>query len=209
MEEQRHPGKPDAKYHWSTRQIDPLPFEMEKKEDVPIETHEDAPPPAVEEEVFATGIPLICLVAGLMFAVFLISIDRTIISTVRKHPLMVTIAATNRSRKAIPYITSEFKSTPDIGWYGSAYLLTACAFQPVFGRVFTLFSIKKSYLVAMFLFEFGSLLCGVARNSMTLIVGRAIAGFGSAGILTGSFVVVSTAVPLQVRPIFMAVVGLM
>ncbi|KAK0633043.1 major facilitator superfamily domain-containing protein [Immersiella caudata] len=111
--------------------------------------------------------------------------------------------------KAIPYITGEFNSTPDIGWYGSAYLLTACAFQPVFGRVFMLFSIKKSYLLAMFFFEFGSLLCGVAPNSMTLIIGRAIAGFGSAGILTGSFVVVATAVPLQLRPVFMAVVGLM
>ncbi|KAK0730372.1 major facilitator superfamily domain-containing protein [Lasiosphaeris hirsuta] len=126
-----------------------------------------------------------------MFAVFLISIDRTIIST------------------AIPYITGEFQSTPDIGWYGSAYLLTACAFQPVFGRIYMLFSIKKAYLSAMFLFELGSLLCGAAPNSMTLIVGRAIAGFGSAGILTGSFVVVATAVPLQLRPVYMAVVGLM
>ncbi len=111
--------------------------------------------------------------------------------------------------QAIPYITHEFHSTPDIGWYGSAYLLTACAFQPLFGRVFMLFSVKKAYLTALFLFEIGSLLCGVAPNSITLIVGRAIAGLGSAGILTGSFVVVGAAVPLQSRPIFMAVVGLM
>ena len=61
----------------------------------------------------------------------------------------------------------------------------------------------------MFLFELGSLLCGVAPTSMTLIVGRAIAGLGCAGILAGSFVVVATAVPLHCRPIFMAVVGLM
>ncbi|KAK3301020.1 major facilitator superfamily domain-containing protein [Chaetomium fimeti] len=128
---------------------------------------------------------------GLMIAQFLVSIDRTIIST------------------AIPYITHEFQSTPDIGWYGSAYLLTACAFQPLFGRIFMLFSIKKAYLAAMFLFEIGSLLCGVASNSITLIVGRAIAGLGSAGILTGSFVVVAAAIPLRSRPIFMAVVGTM
>ncbi|AEO65966.1 uncharacterized protein THITE_2143619 [Thermothielavioides terrestris NRRL 8126] len=129
--------------------------------------------------------------AGLMVIQFLISIDRTIIST------------------AIPYITHEFESTPDIGWYGSAYLLTACAFQPMFGRIFVLFSVKKAYLVALFMFEAGSLLCGIARNSVTLIIGRAIAGFGSAGLLTGSFVVVAEAVPLQSRPVFMAVVGTM
>jgi MFS family permease len=79
----------------------------------------------------------------------------------------------------------------------------------MFGRVFTLFSVKKAYLTALLLFEIGSLLCGVSRNSITLIIGRAIAGFGSAGILTGSFVVVGTAVPLQSRPMYMAVVGTM
>ncbi|KAK4128623.1 MFS general substrate transporter [Parathielavia appendiculata] len=126
-----------------------------------------------------------------MLAQFLVSIDRTIIST------------------AIPYITHEFRSTPDIGWYGSAYLLTACAFQPMFGRIFTLFSVKKAYLFALFLFEAGSLLCGVAPNSITLIIGRAIAGLGSAGILTGSFVIAGAAVPLQRLPIYMAVVGTM
>ncbi|KAK0729229.1 major facilitator superfamily domain-containing protein [Apiosordaria backusii] len=147
--------------------------------------------PLGEESRYVSGLPLVCLVVGLMFAVFLISIDRTIIST------------------AIPNITEEFKSTPDIGWYGSAYMLTACAFQPMFGRIYTIFSVKVSYLVAMFLFELGSLLCGVSHTSMTLIIGRAIAGLGCAGILTGSFVVVSTAIPLHLRPVFIAIVGLM
>lgn len=44
---------------------------------------------------------------------------------------------------------------------------------------------------------------------MALIIGRAIAGWGSAGILTGSFVVVSHAVPLHRRPVYSAVVGVM
>jgi MFS family permease len=71
-----------------------------------------------------------------------------------------------------------------------------------------LFNMKWSYLVALGLFELGSLICGVASDSITLIVGRAIAGLGSAGILTGSFVVVSHAIPLAKRPILTAVVGL-
>ncbi|KAA8629659.1 hypothetical protein SMACR_05798 [Sordaria macrospora] len=80
---------------------------------------------------------------------------------------------------------------------------------PLFGRIFVLYSIKWSYLIAMIIFELGSLLCGLAPNSTTLIVGRAIAGFGSAGILVGSFVIVNKAVPRQKVPIFTAVVGLM
>jgi MFS family permease len=72
-----------------------------------------------------------------------------------------------------------------------------------------LFSVKRAYLTSLFLFEVGSLLCGAAPNSITLIVGRAVAGLGSAGILAGSFVVVAAAVPLESRPIFMAVIGSM
>jgi len=59
------------------------------------------------------------------------------------------------------------------------------------------------------MFELGNLICGTAPNSTALIVGRALAGLGSAGILTGSFVVVSHAVPLKKRPVWTAVVGLM
>lgn len=72
-----------------------------------------------------------------------------------------------------------------------------------------LFNMKWSYLTSLGLFELGSLICAISPNSMALIIGRAIQGLGSAGILTGSFVVVSHAVPLHKRPIFTAVVGLM
>lgn len=68
---------------------------------------------------------------------------------------------------------------------------------------------KWAYLTSLSMFELGSLICGVAPNSVALIIGRAIQGLGSAGILTGSFVVVSHAVPLHKRPILTAVVGLM
>ena len=72
-----------------------------------------------------------------------------------------------------------------------------------------LFNMKWSYLTSLGVFELGCLICALAPNSMTLIIGRAIAGLGSAGILTGSFVVVAHAVPLQQRPLLTAVVGLM
>ncbi len=120
-----------------------------------------------------------------------------------------SITRTNVRLQAIPRITDEFHSYADIGWYGSAYLVTASALQPTYGRIFTLFDIKWSFLGAMATFELGSLICGVAPNSVVLIVGRAIAGFGSAGIVTGSFVVVAHSVSLQKRPVYTGMVGVM
>ncbi|XXH05488.1 hypothetical protein Hte_011918 [Hypoxylon texense] len=184
VSEQRHPGKPGVRLSRTQKPYEPSVQESDR----------DSRPSSSDsahKDDFLEGLPLILLIIGLSLVVFLISIDRTIITT------------------AIPFITAEFKSTADIGWYGSSYLLTACAFQPVFGRVFTLFNTKWSYLLSMFVFEIGSIISGWAPTSATLIIGRAIAGFGSAGILTGSFVIVATAVPLKVRPIYTAVVGLM
>jgi hypothetical protein len=86
---------------------------------------------------------------------------------------------------AIPRITDEFNSAGDIGWYGTAYLLTNCAFQLVFGKLYTFFSVKATFLTSILLFEAGSALCGAAPNSIAFILGRAIAGLGSGGILSG------------------------
>ncbi|KAL2072957.1 hypothetical protein VTL71DRAFT_10281 [Oculimacula yallundae] len=144
-----------------------------------------------DETKYPGPLGLFILITGIALSVFLISLDRTIITT------------------AIPYITNEFQSYSDVGWYGSAYLLTASAFQPLYGRIFGLFNMKWAYLTSLSMFELGSLICAVAPNSTALIIGRAIQGLGSAGILTGSFVVVSHAVPLHKRPLLTAVVGLM
>lgn len=87
---------------------------------------------------------------------------------------------------AIPKITDEFKAINDVGWYGSAYLLTTCAFQLFFGKLYTFLSLKYTYLVALVIFEIGSAVCGAAPNSTALIIGRAVAGLGSAGIFSGA-----------------------
>lgn len=68
---------------------------------------------------------------------------------------------------------------------------------------------KWLFLSGLFLFELGSLICGVAPTSPVLIVGRAVAGIGSGGILTGSFVVVTRTSPLRMRPLYAGVVGMM
>lgn len=108
---------------------------------------------------------------------------------------------------AIPYITNEFHSIDGIGWYGSATFLTFAAFQTTWGKVFKYFPLKSSYLLSLFIFEVGSLICAVAPNSATLIFGRAIAGIGGAGLCTGTFVIIGYTVAPERQPAFMGVMG--
>ncbi|PQK17911.1 hypothetical protein BB8028_0009g01110 [Beauveria bassiana] len=127
---------------------------------------------------------------ALCLSVFCVALDNTIIAT------------------AIPRITDEFRgSVQDIGWYGAAYLLTTCAVQLIFGKLYTYYSVKWVYLFAILLFEVGSLVCGATPTSLGLIIGRAIAGLGSAGIFSGALLIVSRSVPLRQRPVYMGLIG--
>ena len=77
----------------------------------------------------------------------------------------------------------------------------------MFGKFYTFYSIKMVFLNAIALFELGSLICGVAPNSTALVVGRAIAGLGSAGVFSGAYLIIATSVPLQRRPTFAGLIG--
>ncbi|KAK4989968.1 hypothetical protein LTR50_002879 [Elasticomyces elasticus] len=125
---------------------------------------------------------VVLLTTTSLMAMFLIALDRTIITT------------------AIPNITNQFKSLPDIGWYASAYLMTCGAFQLMFGKIYSMYSVKLVLLLSIFLFEIGSAICGAAPTSIAFIVGRAVAGIGAAGILAGSVVTVTRIVPLDKQP---------
>jgi MFS family permease len=81
--------------------------------------------------------------------------------------------------------------------------------QLLFGKFYSFFSIKWVYLVAIFLFELGSLICGVAPTSTALIVGRAIAGVGSAGTFSGALIILAHSVPLASRPLYAGAIGSM
>jgi MFS family permease len=50
------------------------------------------------------------------------------------------------------------------------------------------------------MFELGSLICATAVSSLMLIIGRAIAGIGGAGLFSGGLVMIAQSVALRQRP---------
>lgn len=143
-----------------------------------------------EDEVeYPHGLKLILIIIALCLAVFLVALDQTIIAP------------------ALGAITSEYGSVKDIGWYGSAYLLTTTALQPMYGTVYKLFSVKYIYIAAIAVFEIGSLVCALAPNSTAFIIGRAVAGIGTAGLFSGSIVILSYTMPLEKRPLAFGLIG--
>ena len=87
-------------------------------------------------------------------------------------------------------------------------MLTAACFNPITGRIYQLYSTKWVFLFSIVIFEAGSAICGAAPNSTAFIIGRAIAGLGSAGIFSGGMMIILPLIPLRKRPIFTSIFGL-
>jgi MFS family permease len=109
----------------------------------------------------------------------------------------------------VPKISDQFHSLDDITWYANAYLLTGCVTQLAWGRIYTFYSTKPIFLAAIAIFEVGSAICGAAPSSIVFIIGRAVAGVGSAGIFSGSSIVLVQIVPLAKRPLYIGLLGAM
>ncbi len=140
-------------------------------------------------EEYPSGPRLIIIVVALALGVFLLSLDLTIVAT------------------AIPKITDEFHGLNDVSWYSSAFFMTIGGFQSAWGKVYKYFPLKTSFLISIFIFELGSLICGVAPNSTALIVGRAITGLGAAGVGSGGYTIIAFSASPRVRPMFTGIIG--
>lgn len=140
--------------------------------------------------MYPTGFRLFFLAGASIMGVFLISLDQTIVGT------------------AIPKITTEFGGLGNVSWYSAAYFMTFGGLEASWGKVFKYFDIKWSFILTLAIFEVGSLVCALAPNSVVLIVGRAIAGVGAAGISVGGTSIVAFSTPPKTRPILMGWIGL-
>lgn len=131
---------------------------------------------------------------AMMLSLLLIALDQTILAT------------------ALPRIASDFSAFSLQGWVSSAFVLTQTPFLLVFGQVLRLFKAKYILLMAIVVFEVGSLICGVAPDVYVLIVGRAISGVGAAGMFVSMIQIISQVTLLKDRPrlfgLFGAVFGI-
>lgn len=69
------------------------------------------------------------------------------------------------------------------------------------------FPLKTVFLLAIAVFELGSLTCGVTPNSIALIIGRAITGIGASGVIDGCYTIIAFSVEPVKRPASTGILG--
>lgn len=101
---------------------------------------------------------------------------------------------------AIPGITDQFHRLDDVGWYGAACFLLVGTSSPMWGKLYMFFSAKIVYLSSVVIFLVGSVVAAAAPNSESIIVGRALQGWGVSGTLGGSVLMINYIAEPAKRP---------
>src|SRR3954452_17085944 len=96
------------------------------------------------------------VIAGLLLAMLMASMDNTIVST------------------AMGTIVGELGGLDQFVWVTSAYLIAEMAGMPIFGKLSDMYGRKRFFMLGIFLFLLGSILCGTAQNITQLSIYRAI-----------------------------------
>ncbi|ORY49447.1 MFS general substrate transporter [Rhizoclosmatium globosum] len=156
----------EASFVIADKEIESIPPDAASTVSEPTVDMADGP------SIHLSRLQFVLVFVGLALAVFIYSLDQTIVAV------------------ALQAIAGEFNSLDQISWVGTAYFMTATAFIPVYGQLADVFGRKATFLLAIAIFELGSLLCGAATNMNMLIGARAIAGSGGSGIFSLAMVII-------------------
>ncbi|KLJ07776.1 hypothetical protein EMPG_16754 [Blastomyces silverae] len=132
---------------------------------------------------YAAGIRLALIMFTIFASTILVSLEIGIIAT------------------AIPGITNDFRRLDDVGWYGSATFILAASTSPLWGKLYKYVNVKWTFLIAVVIFSVGSVVAAAAPNSVSVIIGRALQGWGASGVLGGTLIVINYVAPPRNHPL--------
>jgi MFS family permease len=121
------------------------------------------------------------IVVGVLTAMLLAALDQTIVA-----PAMTTIGHSLGHAEYLP-------------WVISAYLVTATAVTPLYGKLADIYGRRPVIFAGVLIFLAASVVCALAPNLATLVFGRALQGVGGGGLIALAQTVIGDLVPPKQR----------
>ncbi|MDI2098967.1 MDR family MFS transporter [Ruicaihuangia caeni] len=108
---------------------------------------------------------ILLVIAGLMAAMFLSSLNQTVVGTAMKT------------------IADDLDGMALQAWVTTAFLIMSTVSTPIYGKLSDLFGRRPLFLASIVIFLIGSLLCGLANDMVQLAAYRAVQGLGAGGLM--------------------------
>jgi EmrB/QacA subfamily drug resistance transporter len=126
---------------------------------------------------------------ALMLIMLMASLDQTIVST------------------ALPTIVGDLGGASKLAWVVTAYMLASTVSTPLAGKLGDLFGRKLVLQISLIVFLLGSVLCGLAGSMTTLVLFRAIQGFGGGALMVSTQAAIGDIVPARDRGRYSGLMG--
>ena len=136
-----------------------------------------------------THLEIRAIVIGIMLAMFLGALDQTIVAT------------------ALPTIGLAFGEVENLSWVVTAYLLTATAVTPLYGKLSDIYGRRRVLLAGIVIFIAGSAACALAPSMTALIFFRALQGIGGGGLMSLAQTIIGDIVSPRERGRYQGYIG--
>ncbi len=120
---------------------------------------------------------ILITLAGVMLAMFLSSLDQTIVGT------------------AMPRIITDLGGFAHYTWVTTAYIIASTITIPITGKLTDMYGRKWFYIAGLAIFITGSLLCGLSQTMTQIIIFRGLQGMGAGIMMANAFIVIGDLFP--------------
>jgi len=124
---------------------------------------------------------IVSILSGLMLAMFLASLDQTIVAT------------------SLSTMAQELNGWTLMSWVVSAYLVASTITTPIYGRLSDIYGRRLVLLASIGLFVGASVLCALSQTMPQLIAARILQGLGGGGLRSVSQAAIADVVPPRER----------
>jgi EmrB/QacA subfamily drug resistance transporter len=145
--------------------------------------------PAPNEAGGLTHAEVRTVVIGLMLTLFLGALDQTIVAT------------------ALPTMGRALNDVENLSWVVTAYLLTATATTPLYGKLSDIYGRRAMMLAGIAIFIAGSVACAMAPSMTALILGRGLQGLGGGGLMSLTQTIIADIVTPKERGRYQGYIG--
>jgi EmrB/QacA subfamily drug resistance transporter len=124
---------------------------------------------------------IVSILSGLILAMFLASLDQTIVAT------------------SLSTMANDLRGWELMSWVVSAYLVASTVTTPIYGRLSDLYGRRPILLTSIGLFLGASVLCALSQTMPQLIAARVLQGIGGGGLRSVSQAAIADVIPPRER----------
>ncbi len=132
---------------------------------------------------------VVITMAGVMLALFLSSLDQTIITT------------------AMPQIIADLGGFTHYIWVTTAYLIASTVVMPIIGKLTDMYGRKWFYTAGIVIFTVASLFSGLSQTMTQIIIFRGVQGIGAGIMMANAFTVIGDLFPPAERGKYQGLLG--